>query len=44
MMALARLSDYLIPLLLAGAVAVFAAVSTIFCVLAYLGVMDRFGA
>ena len=31
-------------LLLAGAVAVFAAVSTIFCVLAYLGVMDRFGA
>jgi phospho-N-acetylmuramoyl-pentapeptide-transferase len=25
-------------------VAVFAAVSTIFCVLAYLGVMDRFGA
>ena len=25
-------------------VAVFAAVSTVFCVLAYLGVMDRFGA
>ena len=28
----------------AKVVAVFAAVSTIFCVLAYLGVMDRFGA